>query len=268
MLRPGNELLSTAAKSSYKTVREDKTLKNARARARKFGAERLNLLTQSLCKPLKVSVDGYRKEMRSLHPFEKVVCDLTVKAREKRDGVYLENILDDLNDARKEILLFGKSQCVAIKSAPSAREAAEILEERENSIKQLYMKLAAPPISKLMEMQKSLRTVPAVRLDSPAVVLVGSPNVGKSSIVRAISSGTPEVNNYPFTTRGMTLGHVTKNFGTYTQQTQIMDSPGLLHRPDEQRNEMEALTLASLQHLPTAVMFVMDLSGGAGDACR
>ena len=65
----------------------------------------------------------------------------------------------------------------------------------------------------------------------------------------------------------MTIGHIVKDFGGYEQSAQIMDSPGLLRRPDEVRNEMEALTLASLQHLPTAVMFVMDLSGMAGDAC-
>lgn len=117
--------------------------------------------------------------------------------------------------------------------------------------------------------------------------------VGKSSIVRAISSATPEVNNYPFTTRGMTLGHVevfwkdevggvaevnfdaenksghgsTSASYAYSQLCQVMDSPGLLVRADHDRNEMEALTLAAMQHLPTAVMYVMDLSGLAGDAC-
>lgn len=43
-----------------------------------------------------------------------------------------------------------------------------------------------------------------------------------------------------------------------------MDTPGVLSRPDGERNEMEALTLASMQHLPTAVIFVMDLSGHSG----
>jgi len=43
-----------------------------------------------------------------------------------------------------------------------------------------------------------------------------------------------------------------------------MDTPGVLNRPDEERNEMESLTLASMQHLPTAVMFVMDLTGQSG----
>jgi nucleolar GTP-binding protein len=46
-----------------------------------------------------------------------------------------------------------------------------------------------------------------------------------------------------------------------------MDSPGLLARSESERNEMEELTLAAMKHLPTAVMFVMDLSGQAGDKC-
>jgi nucleolar GTP-binding protein len=53
----------------------------------------------------------------------------------------------------------------------------------------------------------------------------------------------------------------------FSQLCQMMDSPGLLARKDSERNEMEELTLAAMQHLPTAVMYVMDLSGDAGDKC-
>jgi nucleolar GTP-binding protein len=49
------------------------------------------------------------------------------------------------------------------------------------------------------------------------------------------------------------------------QRYQMMDTPGVLSRPDDERNCMEALTLASMQHLPTAVVFVMDLSGMSGE---
>jgi nucleolar GTP-binding protein len=117
-------------------------------------------------------------------------------------------------------------------------------------------------ILELIEVQKALRKIPIVQLGTPTVVLVGAPNVGKSSIVRAISSGTPEVNNYPFTTRGMALGHI--EYGDWDDKCQVMDTPGVLNRPDGERNEMEALTLASMQHLPTAVMFVLDLTGHSG----
>ncbi|GMI25584.1 hypothetical protein TeGR_g9875 [Tetraparma gracilis] len=268
-LRPASEMLSTAAKASYKSVREDKSVSNARQRARKFGAERVNALAQGLCTPLNAATKRYGSVLRGLHPFEKVVADLSVKTRVKRDGVALGDILNDLNDARKQVLSESKDMCVRIKAAPTARESLELFEQLEAELKERYLSLASPPVQKLMGLQKDLRSAPSIRLDAPACVLVGSPNVGKSSIVTAISSGTPEINNYPFTTRGMTLGHVSKAFGggRYTQQAQIMDSPGLLNRPDGERNEMEALTMASLKHLPTAVVYVMDLSGQSGDAC-
>jgi nucleolar GTP-binding protein len=54
----------------------------------------------------------------------------------------------------------------------------------------------------------------------------------------------------------------------FSQLCQVMDTPGVLVRSEgERRNEMEKLTLAAMKHLPTAVMYVMDLSGQAGDKC-
>lgn len=38
----------------------------------------------------------------------------------------------------------------------------------------------------------------------------------------------------------------------------------LLHGPAEERNNLEKLTLAVLSHLPTAVLYVHDLSGECG----
>lgn len=43
-----------------------------------------------------------------------------------------------------------------------------------------------------------------------------------------------------------------------------MDTPGLLQRDDDYRNKMELLTLAALQHLPSSVMFVADLTEECG----
>ena len=94
----------------------------------------------------------------------------------------------------------------------------------------------------------------------PVLVLVGMPNVGKSSIVTATSTGTPEINNYPFTTRSLKLGHVISPGSRY----QLMDTPGVLRREEEERNAMEGLTLASVNLLPSVIIFVMDLSGTSG----
>lgn len=44
----------------------------------------------------------------------------------------------------------------------------------------------------------------------------------------------------------------------------MTDTPGLLARADAERNAMERLTLACLAHLPTRVLFVLDLTAECG----
>ncbi len=110
----------------------------------------------------------------------------------------------------------------------------------------------------------------------PPVVLVGAPNVGKSSLVSLLSSKSPEVNHYPFTTRRILIGNMewkeedegeisgVENKVHQLLQCQIMDTPGLLHREIKERNNIELLTLASLSYLPSClIMYVLDLTDSA-----
>jgi nucleolar GTP-binding protein len=151
-------------------------------------------------------------------------------------------------------------------SAETAVEAKECHENAIQELKSLYeTSEIAKSLTEILDIQKDLRKIPVVELETPTVVLVGAPNVGKSSIVRAISSGTPEVNDYPFTTRGVTIGHIINTYEGSLERVQVMDTPGLLDRPASLRNEMEKLTFASLAHLPTAVIFVIDPTGLSGE---
>lgn len=197
----------------FKTIREDRTIKNGRQRARKLGAEKTDALAKAMCVPIRDVVKGYKTVFKSLHPFEAVVADLTVKAREKKDGMKLEVALDELNEGRRSVNDLGKIWASKIKNAPTAREAESWLLEAEEEMIETYKAEVGPKVDGLLELQKALRKTPSVVLDTPACVLVGAPNVGKSSIVKSISSGTPEVSNYPFTTRGMTLGHIEVRLG-------------------------------------------------------
>lgn len=292
VVKSPDEILNRAMKQ-MRYILPDISIQNAKLRTRKYGAEQLNAFTLGLCLPLRDIVQGYKVEFQRLHPFERTVADLTAQANQRRDGVTLNTVLRDIDEARKQINKEGK-QCIAeIKAAATARDSDLANQAAVNTMSRSFSFLASESVNNLLALQRSLRSAPIVELDAPSVVLVGAPNVGKSSIVREISSATPEVNNYPFTTRGMTLGHVqvfwtadhqiarakvpelssrptdtpTTADYAYTQLCQIMDTPGLLARPDEERNQMEKLTLAAMQHLPTAVVFVMDLSGSAGSKC-
>ena len=46
-----------------------------------------------------------------------------------------------------------------------------------------------------------------------------------------------------------------------TGAIQVIDTPGILYRPDQERNNIEKLTLAVLDHSSSTIAFVMDFSG-------
>src|SRR2546428_12524351 len=94
----------------------------------------------------------------------------------------------------------------------------------------------------------------------PQIVAAGFPNGVKSSFVRAASSGRPRVADYPFTTKGVSLGHFDR--GPYRYQ--ILDTPGLLDRPMDKRNKMERQAIAALAHLANGVLFLLDTTETCG----
>ncbi len=106
----------------------------------------------------------------------------------------------------------------------------------------------------LTKARRALRRLPEIDPALPTIVVAGYPNVGKSSFVRAVSTGRPKVADYPFTTKGVSLGHIERG----TRRYQILDTPGILDRPMEKRNRMERQAIAALAHLADAVLFLID----------
>jgi len=95
----------------------------------------------------------------------------------------------------------------------------------------------------------------------PTVALVGCPNVGKSTLVSLLSTAKPEMQNFPFTTRSVLVGHLTLD----EHIVQVADTPGLLNRSDNERKKIELLTLSVLEHVPDLiVVFVLDPTGYCG----
>lgn len=112
----------------------------------------------------------------------------------------------------------------------------------------------AGDLDALVEARIALRKVPSLDPELPTIVVAGYPNVGKSAVVRAVSTGKPKVASYPFTTQGVTVGHLERGYRRF----QILDTPGLLDRPMEKRNKIERQAVAALRYLASVVLFVLD----------
>ncbi len=112
----------------------------------------------------------------------------------------------------------------------------------------------------LGEARDELKGLPDIRPDEPAIVVAGYPNVGKSSFVNGVTRATNEIAEYPFTTKGVQIGHFERDRVRY----QIIDTPGLLDRPEADRNDIEKQAVSALEHLADAVVFVVDPSGDCG----
>ena len=111
----------------------------------------------------------------------------------------------------------------------------------------------------LNEARNKLKKLPDIG-EGPAIVVAGYPNVGKSSFVALVSSARPEIAPYPFTTKGLAVGHFTRDNIRY----QVIDTPGLLDRPLEERNEIELQAISALKHVGKAVLYIIDPSETCG----
>jgi nucleolar GTP-binding protein len=160
----------------------------------------------------------------------------------------------------------------------ASRKATDIRQEYEGRLvrgdtdaarklrKQAFARVAdvvdeiADDIQTIADARNTLRTLPDIRPDEPTIVIAGYPNVGKSSFVNTVTHATNETASYPFTTTGINVGHVERDHIRY----QLIDTPGLLDRPPEERNDIEAQAVSALEHAADTVLVLLDASGDCG----
>ncbi|RLF67318.1 MAG: GTPase [Thermoplasmata archaeon] len=190
---------------------------------------------------------------RKMHKFYYELIDISFGAQKIR------NALDGIKWARRLVNRIADSLVEKIKMANDAKtierhrkafygRVASIIEDLDVDL--YILKKAGAAISSL----------PTINPEEPTIVIAGYPNVGKSSLLRKISRARPEIAQYPFTTKGINVGHLELGW----KVIQVIDTPGLLDRPLEERNEIELKAILALRYLATVIVFLIDPTGHCG----
>ena len=182
------------------------------------------------------------------------------------------NIKFDINILKKSLgaIDWAKKTCILIyskqkKNLTKSRNI-DFLKEKQREI---YGRIS----SVVRQIEKDLVILSQVQLfmnklpeigDTLTIVIAGYPNVGKSSLLRCLSSAKPKIAQYPFTTKEIHVGHIEKTEGYISKRYQIIDTPGLLDRPISKKNEIEKQALAALNHLADLIIFMIDPSETCG----
>ncbi len=209
---------------------------------------RINSFSDTVASVLRRYVRRF-PSLERLHPFYREIIDISV-------GV------DNLRKALSNV------QWASEKSQAIAREEKKGMDEKNHwqIRKRVYGRISSvvkkidKDLDVLRDAREVIKELPELREDAITVVMAGYPNVGKSSLIRALSTAEPEIASYPFTTKGIVVGHRSEGDRLY----QFIDTPGLLDRGPEERNEIEKKAMAALRYATDILVFLIDPSETCG----
>jgi nucleolar GTP-binding protein len=112
----------------------------------------------------------------------------------------------------------------------------------------------------LEEARKQLKVLPTIKTSLTTIAIAGFPNVGKTTLLKALTGSAPAIAHYPFTTQQIMMGYKTYK----GNKLQFMDTPGILDRPLKKRNNIEKQAVLAMRHVANVIVFVIDPSESCG----
>lgn len=180
----------------------------------------------------------------------------------------LAGTLVDVDEIRKSLseVTWAGRQCGRLRDEYHDRVRRGDTEIARRHRKQAFARMAdvveevAGDLDRLAEARNQLRDLPSIDPDEPTIVVAGYPNVGKTSFVNGVTRARNKTASYPFTTTGILVGHLERDHIRY----QLVDTPGLLDRPAEERNEIETQAISAITHVADCLLVFVDPSETCG----
>ncbi|DBB16598.1 hypothetical protein WJX82_000424 [Trebouxia sp. C0006] len=221
-------------------------------RIRQFYMRKVKFTQQSWHEKLSTILDDFPK-VDDIHPFYSDLLNVLYD----RDHYKLalgqlnmaRNLIDRVSQDYVRLLKYGDSlyRCKELKRAALGRMCT-------------IMKKQTPSLGYLEQVRQHMSRLPAIDPNTRTLLVCGYPNVGKSSFMNRVTRADVDVQPYAFTTKSLFVGHTDYKYLRW----QVIDTPGILDRPLEDRNTIEMQSITALAHLRAAVLYVMDISEQCG----
>ncbi|EIE82005.1 hypothetical protein G6F47_003781 [Rhizopus delemar] len=221
-------------------------------RIRQFYMRKVKFTQDSFEEKFKNILEEFPK-LEDIHPFYADLMNVLY------DKDHYKLALGQINTARHlidqvakdyvRLLKFGDSlyRCKQLKKAALGRMATVMKRQKDS-------------LAYLEQVRQHLSRLPSIDPNTRTLLICGYPNVGKSSFINKITRADVDVQPYAFTTKSLFVGHMDYKY----MRWQVIDTPGILDHPLEERNTIEMQSITAMAHLRSCIMYFMDLSEQCG----
>jgi nucleolar GTP-binding protein len=191
--------------------------------------------------------------LNDIHPFYSDLCNTLY------DRDHYKLALGQINTARSIIDSIARDMIRMIKYGDTLYRC-KCLKRAALGRMCTVLKRQKASLAYLEEVRKHLSRLPALDPNTRTLLMCGLPNVGKSSFMNKITRGNVDVQPYAFTTKSLFVGHCDYKYLRW----QVIDTPGILDHPLEERNTIEMQAIIALAHLTCSVLYFVDISEQCG----
>jgi nucleolar GTP-binding protein len=191
--------------------------------------------------------------LNDIHPFYADLCNTLY------DRDHYKLALGQINTARSLCDAIARDMIRMVKYGDSAYRC-KCLKRAALGRMCTVLKRQKASLAYLEQVRMHLSRLPALDPNTRTILMCGLPNTGKSSFMNKITRGNVDVQPYAFTTKSLFVGHCDYRYLRW----QVIDTPGILDHPLEERNTIEMQAIIALAHLTCSVLYFVDISEQCG----
>lgn len=216
-------------------------------KSRRIEGEKITTINSALSKPLHKILEGF-PSLSHLDTFYMELIKITLDYRE------LKKALGAVNWCKKAINTLSDQCLHKIRRATEFTVINALRREYYGRVASLIKQIKVN-LAYLENARKVMKGYPAIKTGMFTICICGFPNVGKSTLLSKITTSTPEIKGYSFTTKGLNTGYAKQGY----IKIQLIDTPGSLNRFDKM-NDIEKMAFLAVMHCADAIIYVYDLT--------